>query len=67
MEEHEKGPIVLKSKIFSAELELKDGKAVGMDEVSAEMLKNLGEKVMPEICEICQNMYGEGNGQMNLQ
>ena len=31
-----------------------------MDEISAEMLKNLGEKAMQEVCEICQDIYEKG-------
>ena len=31
-----------------------------MDDISAEMLKSLGEKALREICEICQDMYEEG-------
>ena len=57
---NEKGPSVLKSEILSAIAEMKDGKAVGVDEIPAEMLKCLGEKALQEICEICESMYEEG-------
>ena len=57
----EKGPSVLKSEILSAILEMKEGKAVGVDEIPAEMLKSLGEKALREIGEICRDMYEEGN------
>ena len=56
----EKGPTVLKSEILSAISEMKEGKAVGVDDVPAEMLKSLGEKALREICGICQDMYEGG-------
>ena len=39
---------------------MKDGKAVGVDEIPAEMLKNLGEKAIQQVCEICQDIYEKG-------
>src|SRR5688572_14543905 len=39
---------------------MKDGKAVGVDEVPAEILKNLREKAVQEVCEICQDIYEKG-------
>ena len=39
---------------------MKEGKAVGVDDIPAEMLKSLGEKALREICEIFQDMYKEG-------
>src|SRR6267154_2030669 len=60
VDEDEKGPQVLKSEILLALSEMKEGKAVGVDEIPAEMLKSLGEKAIQELCDICQNMYEEG-------
>ena len=60
VEEDEKGPSLLKSEILSAISEMKEGKAAGVDEIPAEMLKCLGEKALQEVCDICQNMYEEG-------
>ena len=60
VEEEEKGPKLLKTEILAAISEMKDGKAVGVDEVPAEMLKNLGEKAVQEVCEICQDIYEKG-------
>lgn len=60
IEEDEKGPSILRSEILSAISELKEGKAVGVDEIPAEMVKNLGEKALQEIVDICQSMYEEG-------
>ena len=60
VEEDDKGPIILKSKMLSAVSEMKEGKTVEMDEIPAEMLKNPGENVLREVCDICQNMYHDG-------
>jgi len=53
----EKGTAMLGSEILSTISEMKDGKAVRVDEIPAEMLKNLGVKVLREVCDICQNIY----------
>ena len=53
-------PAVLKSEILAAIAEIKEGKAVEVDEVPAEMLKRLGDKALQEIVGICQSMYEEG-------
>ena len=60
VEEDDKGPEVIKNEILAAIAEMKDGKAVGVDEIPAEMLKSFGEKALQEICDICQQMYDEG-------
>ncbi len=60
VEEDERGPAVLKSEILLAISELKEGKAVGVDEIPAEMLKRLGEKALQEVYDICQDMYEVG-------
>ena len=60
VEDDEKGPAVLKSEILAAIAEIKEGKAVGVDESPAETLKRLGDKVLQEIVEICQSMSEEG-------
>ena len=46
MEEAEKGPSILRSEIVLAIKEMKEGKAVGEDEIPAEMLRSLGEKAI---------------------
>ena len=38
---------------------MKEGKATGVDEIPAEMLKSLGEKAIQELCDICKDMYEE--------
>lgn len=60
VEVEERGPEVLKSEIMAAIREMKEGKAVGVDEIPAEMLKNLGERAQQEIYEICKEMYEKG-------
>ena len=62
VDEDEKGPQVLKNEILLTVSEMKEGKTVGVDEIPAEMLKSPGEKAIQELCDICQNMYEEGNG-----
>ena len=44
VDDDEEGPEVLKSEILLAISEMKEGKAAGVDEISSEMLKSLGEK-----------------------
>ena len=51
---------MLKSEILAAIAEIKEGKAVGVDEVPAELLKRLEDKALQEIVEICQSKYEEG-------
>src|SRR3989442_11091617 len=59
VDDDEEGPEVLKSEILLAISEMKEGKAAGVDEISAEMLKSLGEKAIQEVCDICKDMYEE--------
>ena len=40
--------------------EMKEGKALGVDEIPAEMLNNLGNKALKEICDFCQDIYEKG-------
>ena len=49
----------MKSEILLAISKMKEGKAVGVDEIPAEMLKSLGEKATQELCDICMDMYEE--------
>jgi len=39
---------------------LKNKKAEGIDEIPAEFLKQLGEKAMKELYDICYKIYEEG-------
>ena len=67
VEEDEKGPAILKSEFQAALLEMKEEKAVGVDDIPTEMLKSLGEKALQELYEIYQQMYERGKWQMTLQ
>ena len=60
VEECEEGPTILRSELQAALLEMKEGKAVGVDEIPAELLKSLGEKALQELYEICKQIYEEG-------
>jgi len=51
---------LLKDKITTMLKELKNGKAEGVDDISGEMLKCLGEKAIEELIEICQQIYTTG-------
>ena len=42
VEDDEKGPAVLKSEILAAIAQIKEGKAVGVDEIPADMLNETG-------------------------
>ena len=53
-------PSLLKDKITTMLKELKNGKAEGVDDISGEMLKCLGEKAIEELIEICQQIYTTG-------
>jgi hypothetical protein len=54
------GPDILESEVRAAIEEMKGNKAVGVDGIPAEFLKNLGPKGMQEIVEICKGMYEQG-------
>ena len=46
---NEKEPTILKSEILSAIPEMREGKAVGVDDIPTEMFKSLEEKALREI------------------
>src|SRR5206468_5595883 len=50
--EDDKGPTVLKSEILAAIKELKEGKAVRVDEIPAEIWKRMRDKALIEMCEL---------------
>src|ERR1043165_3207476 len=39
---------------------MKNGKAEGIDNIPIEMLRNLGEKAMNEVVQLCQDIYNKG-------
>ena len=56
MGEDKKGLAILKNEIFISNIRKKEGKAVEVDDVSAEILKNLREEAVREICDIFSQM-----------
>ena len=54
------GPELLREEIEKAIEELKDGKAEGMDDIPAEMIKCLGGKAKEELIRLCQQIYRTG-------
>ena len=60
VKEDDKGSTVLKSETLGIIKEMKEGKAVEVDEIPAEMWKKMGYKALIEMCELCQEMYVEG-------
>ena len=54
------GPELLASEIEAAIKEMKNGKAVGIDEIPAEFLKALGGEAEKHMTEMCQEMYRSG-------
>ena len=54
------GSDILESEVRAVIKEMKENKAVGVDGIPAEFLKNLGPKGMQEIVEICKEMYEQG-------
>jgi hypothetical protein len=58
--EDEKSPGILDSEVRHAIEEMKNDKAVGVDNIPAEFLKTLGKKGIREMIDICQGMYEEG-------
>jgi len=55
-----KGPEVMESEILAAIKEMKNKKAVGVDEIPAEFWKVLGEKGTRELVSLCKEMYQKG-------
>src|SRR6516225_7306849 len=54
------GPDLLTEEITRAIEDLKDNKAVGVDDVPSEFLKSLGDKGTKEVVRLCKNMYDTG-------
>ena len=55
------GPSILKSEVVWALKQLKTKKAVGIDEIPAEVLKLLGEEGIEELWHLCNEVYNSGN------
>ena len=54
------GPEILKEEVLLAINEMKKNKSEGIDNIPAEILKNLGEKAMSEMVKLCQDIYNTG-------
>ena len=54
------GPEVLRDEVWTALNEMKNNKAEGVDNIPAEILKNLGEKATEELVRLCQDLYNAG-------
>ena len=54
------GPELLPEEIIRAVKDMKNNKAVGVDEIPAELWKSLGDKGMEEIVKLCKLMYETG-------
>lgn len=55
-----KGPEIIREEIWKAVQQIKENKAVGIDEIPAEFWKILGERGMEELVGLCQEMYEKG-------
>ena len=55
-----KGPDLLLSEVRAAIKELKNRKAVGIDEVPPELWKSLGKEATSELMQLCERIYNEG-------
>ena len=56
----DKGPEVLREEVLEAINDMKSNKAEGVDNIPAEILKNLGEKATEELVRLCQDIYNTG-------
>ena len=56
----QKGPDLLSEEIYAGIMELKDGKAVGVDDVPAEFLKMLDGRTMEKLIALCKQIYKTG-------
>uniref|UniRef100_A0A2S2QSL5 LINE-1 reverse transcriptase n=1 Tax=Sipha flava TaxID=143950 RepID=A0A2S2QSL5_9HEMI len=55
------GPIITKDEFVKALRELKQGKAAGVDNIPAELLKNVGKNTEHKLYEMTEKMYRDGN------
>ena len=60
IEQDKRGPSLLNDEIHAAIKEMKNGKAVGIDDIPAEFLKMLDEGAMKKMCELCARIYETG-------
>ncbi|XP_008184880.1 uncharacterized protein LOC103309928 [Acyrthosiphon pisum] len=55
------GPIITKCEFTKALKELKQGKAAGIDNIPAELLKNVGKYTEHKLFEMIEKIYRDGN------
>ena len=55
-----KDPRLLNSEIMAAVKEIKNNKAVGIDDIPIEIWKAIGEKGMKELLDLCKDIYEQG-------
>lgn len=55
------GPFITKDEFVKALRELKQGKAAGVDNIPAELLKNIGNDTEHKLYEMTEKMYRDGN------
>ena len=58
--ENSMGPKVMREEVLAAIRDMKNGKAEGIDNIPIEILRNLGEKAMNEVVQLCQDIYNTG-------
>ena len=59
--ERGEGPDILVEEVERALKKMKDGKAAGVDDISAECLKALGEESLKDLTKLCNKIYRTGN------
>ena len=58
--EEKEGPGVLREEVLAAIEDMKNNKAEGIDNIPIEFLRNLGERAMEELVQLCQDIYKTG-------
>ena len=61
VESDQKGPCLLTEEVYAAIQEMKNGKAVGVDDVPAEILKILDGVALEKLVELCKQIYETGD------
>ena len=54
------GPCLLPDEIYSAIQEMKNGKAVGVDDIPAELIKMLDGVALEKLVDLCKRIYETG-------
>ncbi len=67
VEEEERGDPILRSEFDKALKEMNVGKAVGVDEIACELIKNAGEEALKRLFQLICRMYEEGEVPIDFQ